>query len=25
MGVVLEVPYCGNVAMWQCGEMLRVW
>ena len=24
MGVVLEVPYCGNVAMWQSGDMLRV-
>ena len=21
MGAVLEVPYCGNVAKWQCGDM----
>ena len=21
MGVELEVPYCGKVAMWQCGKV----
>jgi len=24
MGVVLVVPYCGKVAKWQSGDMLRV-